>query len=139
MFIIRCIARMFPLSDAGFVVSRHVSAALVACEALVLARLLGPESYGYYALVLQLVTLVLYAVGATAAAYYYLYAYYKDRAHQLDTFYILTSLLHYATTTLLVGLVAFLVWPSLLVSLALFWIQAPYFVTEPMLRVRSRF
>jgi O-antigen/teichoic acid export membrane protein len=116
---------------------RYVAVALVALEALAFARLLGPESYGRYALVVQMAALIPAFINPSTTGY--IYAYYKDQAATLSAEYFSGAVVYYVVVTAVLfgALLAFQ--PYLVISVLLFWIQALYFLTEPLLRVRNRF
>jgi O-antigen/teichoic acid export membrane protein len=114
-----------------------MAAVVVATEAFVFAKLLGPDSYGHYALNGQLVGLILILTTPSAAGY--LYAYYRDSRYTLDRYYIGGSIVHYVMAAVAALAILLAIRPHLAVSVAVFAIQALYFVIEPMLRVRNHF
>jgi O-antigen/teichoic acid export membrane protein len=123
--------------ELAFLLARYAAVALVALEALAFARLLGPESYGYYALVIQLAALIPVFINPSTTGY--IYAYYKDQAATLSAEYLSGALIYYAVVTALLFLAVLAFQPYLALSVLLFWIQALFFLTEPLLRVRNRF
>jgi O-antigen/teichoic acid export membrane protein len=67
----------------------------------------------------------------------YVYAYYKKNEASLDQFYTTGALGHYLLAVLVAAILAYWFKPLFMISIVLFLIQAPYFITEPMLRVRN--
>lgn len=116
---------------------RYSSAVLFALEVLVLARLLGPDSYGTYALLPQIAVLLLFTtIGSNAG---YVYAFYKSGDPALDRQYLAG-----ASTQFLIGGLActaalVLSRPLFAIGAIIYLVQMPYYITEPMLRVRNRF
>jgi O-antigen/teichoic acid export membrane protein len=109
----------------------------VAAEALVLARLLGPGTYGSYALLAQIAVLLLFvSVGSNAG---YVYAYYKSGDPDLDTQYLVGATTQFVVGGLCAAALLAIARPYFLFGATLYFLQIPYFVTEPMLRVRNRF
>jgi O-antigen/teichoic acid export membrane protein len=124
-------------SSLGYVLARYASAVLFALEALALARLLGPDGYGQYALLPQIAVLLLFTTLGSNAGY--VYAFYKSGDPNLDRQYLVG-----ATTQFVIGgliCTAILAWarPFFAIGAVIYLVQMPYYITEPMLRVRNRF
>jgi O-antigen/teichoic acid export membrane protein len=134
---LRAATRLFSGGELVYVGTRYVAVVLVAFEALLFARLLGPDSYGRYALVIQLVALIPALLNVSTVGY--LYAYYRDSTARLSQYYLSGALVLAVLVTGLLLAATLVVNPYLAISVLLFWIQALYFLTEPMLRVRNRF
>jgi O-antigen/teichoic acid export membrane protein len=124
-------------SGVVYVMARYASAALFAVEALLLARLLGPDSYGQYALLPQIAVLLLFTtIGSNAG---YVYAFYKSGDPNLDRQYLAGASIQFLVGGLLCT--AVLIWsrPFFAIGALIYLVQMPYYITEPMLRVRNRF
>lgn len=124
-------------SRTAFVASRYVAAVAVAAEALLLARLLGPDRYGYYAILAQLAVLLTFVTAGSNAGY--VYAYYKQTDPALDRSYLacLVQQILIGAALLSIGLLIYR--PFFAVAVVLFLLQTPYVMSEPMLRVRKYF
>ena len=134
-----------PMDDAqkrlAYVAIRYSAAAVVALETILFSRALGPERFGPFALTLQVSTLLTF-VGFGAASGYAV-EYFRDddqqRRASVDDEYLSVAPLQHVSGAAAVGVVLAVAWPTLLPGVALFVIQIPYLVVEPMLRVRGRF
>lgn len=117
--------------------SRYIAVGVAAFEAFLFAYLLGVESYGEYAVMIQIASsLMLLGFGNASG---YVYSYYINSISDNDESYILMSLTQYllGTGVVFIGLV--IVKPQWLASIVIFLIQTPYLITEPLFRVRSLF
>ncbi len=123
--------------ESLFVVVRYLAAALTACEALFFARALGPQTFGEYALIQQLVMLM--TIGALGHPAGYVYAYFRERESDLDIYYLSGAIAQYVAGGLVASIILVCWRPFYLFSVALYFLQIPYLITEPMLRVRNRF
>lgn len=124
-------------SRTVFILSRYMAAILVAAETLLFGRLLGPGSYGRYALIVQAAGLLIFAGIGSASGY--VYAYYKHPGEHDDNKYLAGAISQHIVIGLLGTAIVSVLDPSLALSGLLFLIYIPYFITEPMLRVRNRF
>ena len=122
-------------SEGLFILARYFCAFLVVLEAFFFARILGPKSYGSYALIVQMAVFLLFLVVGSGQSY--VYAYYKKNDPSLDQFYAAGALGHYLLAVLVAAIFAYFFRPLYIISVVVFLIQAPYFITEPMLRVRN--
>jgi O-antigen/teichoic acid export membrane protein len=124
-------------NQLGFIVIRYGSAILIALEALFFARMLGPQIYGKYAILGQFVVLItLGAIGHPAG---YVYAYFRMQNEELDNYYVSGAGTQYILGGLVAAFIAIFIDPHYLVAVALYFLQIPNLLTEPMLRVRNRF
>lgn len=130
--------KTLPLNSAiRFIGVRYATALLVAGEALFFARILGPGSYGNYAIIIQIAALMPFvALGSSTG---YVYSYFKAADVSLDQYYISGALVQYVFGSFLAAAFLMAFKPYLTIAVTLFLIQTPYFITEPMLRVRNRF
>jgi O-antigen/teichoic acid export membrane protein len=119
------------------IVVRYFATAAIALELLLYARLLGPQSFGSYALAVQIVGFLL-LVGAGSGAGY-VYAYYKTEDKSIEYIYLLGASLQYLVGVLVLAIFAGFSGSYWLIGSVLLLLQIPYFVTEPMLRVRNQF
>jgi O-antigen/teichoic acid export membrane protein len=121
----------------GYIAVRYLAAILFAVETLLFARLLGPENYGRYALIVQVASLLVFAgIGSGSG---YVYSYFRSADKPVDHCYLTGAFVQYALGTVL-GIAVLQMFESYLaLSGLLFLIYIPYFITEPMLRVRNRF
>lgn len=124
-------------SSLSYVLTRYASAVLFAVEALALARLLGPDGYGKYALLPQIAVLLLFTTLGSNAGY--VYAYYKSGDPDLDRQYLVGATTQFLVGGLICTALLAVVRPFLAVGALIYLIQMPYWLTEPMLRVRNRF
>lgn len=120
-----------------FVALRYGAALLAAAEALAFARLLGPESYGRYAFVIQTAAVLVFAGAGSGSGY--VFAFYRERDDRLEETYLAGALAQFLAGT--AAITALLAWwnPDLAFSGVLLLIMSPYLVTEPLLRVRNEF
>lgn len=119
------------------IVVRYFATAAIALELLLYARLLGPQSFGNYALAVQIVGFLL-LVGAGSGAGY-VYAYYKTEDKSIEYIYLLGATLQYLVGVFILAIFAGFSGSYWLIGSILLLLQIPYFVTEPMLRVRNQF
>jgi O-antigen/teichoic acid export membrane protein len=123
----------------AFVVIRYATTAAVVIEMLLFARLLGPKGFGSYALALQLVGF-LALVGSGCGAGYVLNFYKQEnRLADVEYLYIFGSLVQYIGGGIAVLILAWFSGSYLQISSLLLLIQVPYYITEPILRVRNKF
>jgi len=124
-------------SGVGFIAARYLVAASVGAETLLLAAVLGPTTYGRYALIAQTASLLIFVgLGTTPG---YVIAFYDDQDADLTDTFLAGSLVQWAVGGILAGIALYLYQPFLALSVLLFFIYVPYFVTEPIMRVRNRF
>lgn len=120
-----------------FVALRYGAALLAATEALVFARLLGPDEYGRYAFVIQTAAVLVFT-GAGASSGY-VFAFYRERDTELEGIYLAGALAQLLAGTALVTALLAIGNPDLVFSGALLLVLSPFLVAEPLLRVRSEF
>jgi O-antigen/teichoic acid export membrane protein len=120
-----------------FAVVRYLATAAIAIELLIYARLLGPQSFGNYALAVQIVGFLL-LIGAGSGAGY-VYVYFKNKDPDLEYIYLFGSIIQYLGGAILLTICAWFSGSYLLISSLLLLLQLPYFISEPMLRVRNQF
>src|SRR6185295_10893249 len=91
--------------------------------------------YGYYAIIAQVASLMVFVTAGSNAGY--VYAHFRRTGPALDRYYLAAAVAQFlvgaVVATLLVGWLR----PYFLFGVLLFVIQVPYLLTEPMLRVRS--
>ena len=125
----------------SFIAVRYSSAAVVALESLLFAKLLGSESYGNYALTVQIVGL-LSIIGAGCGAGF-LYAYYKDNpdssSEEVEYTYLIGATTQYITGTVLLFLTGIISKSYITLSCLLLFLQIPYLILLPILRVKNKF
>jgi len=120
-----------------FVAVRYGATAAIAVEQLLYARLLGPKFFGEYALTIQIVGfLLLVGSGSTAG---YIYVYYKTEDKTIESIYLLGACLQYLLGAVVMTIFSGFLGSYVYISSILLLLQIPYFVTEPMLRVRNQF
>ena len=120
-----------------FIALRYGAALLAAVEALAFARLLGPESYGRYAFVIQTAAVLAFAGAGSASGY--VFAFYRDRDGELEGTYLAGALVQFLAGTAAITALLALWNPDLAFSGILLLILSPYLVSEPLLRVRNEF
>ena len=125
----------------SFIAVRYSSAAVVALESLLFAKLLGSESYGNYALTVQIVGL-LSIIGAGCGAGF-LYAYYKDNpdssSEEVEYTYLIGATTQYITGAVLLFLIGIISKSYITLSCLLLFLQIPYLILLPILRVKNKF
>jgi O-antigen/teichoic acid export membrane protein len=131
------LSKIFTDPRFKFTIVRYGATAAIAIELLLFARLLGPQSFGNYALSVQIVGLLL-LVGAGSGAGY-VYVYFKNPDPDLEYIYLAGSICQYLGGALFLVICALFSGSYLLVSSLLLLLQIPYLITEPMLRVRNQF
>jgi O-antigen/teichoic acid export membrane protein len=129
--------KLFKSSKLQFVIVRYGTTAAIAIELLIYARLLGPESFGNYALAVQIVGFLL-LVGAGSGAGY-VYVYFKNQDPNLEYIYLFGSTIQYLGGALFLSIFAWFSGSYLFISSLLLLLQVPYLISEPMLRVRNQF
>lgn len=137
MVIRRIFEKLFKSSKLRFVIVRYGTTASIAIELLIYARLLGPESFGNYALAIQIVGFLL-LVGAGSGAGY-VYVYFKNKDPNLEYVYLFGSTVQYLGGALFLSIFAWFSGSYLFISSLLLLLQIPYLISEPMLRVRNQF
>jgi O-antigen/teichoic acid export membrane protein len=133
----RMFDKLFKSSKLQFVIVRYGTTAAIAIELLIYARLLGPESFGNYALAVQIVGFLL-LVGAGSGAGY-VYVYFKNKDPNLEYIYLFGSTIQYLGGALFLSIFAWFSGSYLFISSLLLLLQIPYLISEPMLRVRNQF
>lgn len=118
-----------------YIVVRYIAAVVVAAEALLFARLLGPSSYGQYAIIAQIAVLLTFVTLGSNAGY--VYAHYRRTEPALDDYYVAGAAVQFIAGTAVVAVCFAYLRPHFLFGVLLFLIQTPYLLTEPMLRVRN--
>jgi O-antigen/teichoic acid export membrane protein len=137
MVLYRMFDKLFKSSKVHFVIVRYGTTAAIAIELLIYARLLGPESFGNYALAVQIVGFLL-LVGAGSGAGY-VYVYFKNQDPTLEYIYLFGSTVQYLGGALVLSIFAWFSGSYLFISSLLLLLQIPYLISEPMLRVRNQF
>jgi O-antigen/teichoic acid export membrane protein len=137
MKFLKLTTNLFQNPRFNLVLVRYCSTAAIALELLLYARLLGPQSFGNYALAVQIVGFLL-LVGAGSGAGY-VYAYYKTEDKNIEYIYLLGATLQYLVGVFVLAIFAGFSGSYWLIGSILLLLQIPYLVTEPMLRVRNQF
>ena len=132
----RLIRTLLAKPETRYIVVRYASTGLMALEALVFARLLGPADYGAYALVQQIALLLsLAALGHPAG---FLYSHFRQRDSRVEDYYAPCALVQYSGGAAVAAIIG--VWrPAFLFAAIYYAIQIPQLILEPMLRVRGRY
>ncbi|MGH9509123.1 MAG: hypothetical protein ACRD2M_04240 [Terriglobales bacterium] len=123
--------------EAGYLAARYGIGAVVLAESLILAYILPATTYGEIAFLNQLVTLVA-CVGLGSTTGYVLLKYRGEEASLLEA-YPLFATAHYVLLAGLTGAVLWAAGSSYSVSFLLFLLSLPFYVYEPLLRVRRKF
>ncbi len=120
-----------------FIAVRYGTAVAVASEALIFAWLLGPASYGRYALITQLATFLVFVAPGAVSGYFYAYFTVKDP--QLNQYYVPGAMVQFLLGLLCAASLLWLYDGYYLLAVVVFLFYVPYYITEPMLRVKSQF
>ncbi len=124
-------------SPSIFVLSRYIAVGIAAGEAFLFAYILGVDSYGQYAVIMQIAnSLVMLGFGNASG---YIYAFYKNSLGDNNEVYKLVSLLQYLIGAGVLALALLIAKPQFLASIFIFLIQVPYLITEPLFRVKNMF
>jgi O-antigen/teichoic acid export membrane protein len=123
----------------AFVVIRYTTAVVVVIEMLLFARLLGPKGFGSYALPIQLVGLLALVGSGCGAGYIFSFYKQEHRLKDVEYLYIFGSLVQYFGGGIPVLILSYFSGSYLQIGSLLLLIQVPYYVTEPLLRVRNKF
>jgi O-antigen/teichoic acid export membrane protein len=134
---IKLIEQLFCHPRINFIIVRYLTTAWIALELFIFARLLGPTTFGQYALALQVVGLMT-LVGAGSGAGY-IYAYYKEQESNIEEIYLVGSIFQYCLGSAILLILSSFFQSYLVLSSVLLIIKIPYLVSEPMLRVHNQF
>jgi O-antigen/teichoic acid export membrane protein len=122
-----------------FIIVRYISAAAIILETLIFAKLLGPQSFGTYALSIQVVGLLLLVGSGSAAGYIAKYYEKHEEIEDIEYNYIFGSLVQYICGGITLLICSLFSGSYFYISSLLLLIQIPYYISEPILRVRGNF
>jgi O-antigen/teichoic acid export membrane protein len=133
-------SRIFFWNDrVAFALIRYGATAAIVIEMLMFARLLGPQSFGSYAIAVQVVGFLALVGAGSGAGYVMKYFQAEDSILSIESNYIFGSLIQYLTGGIIVLTVSLFSHSYLYISSVLLLIQIPYYVSEPILRVRNKY
>jgi O-antigen/teichoic acid export membrane protein len=133
------LGQIFQNSRLTFVLVRYAATAAVVIEMLLFARLLGPQAFGSYALSIQVVGFLLLVGAGSGAGYVKQHYQHQSETSDLESNYIFGSLVQYLGGGIVLLICSWFSGSYLYISSLLLLIQIPYYISEPILRVRNNF
>jgi O-antigen/teichoic acid export membrane protein len=135
----KLLRQIFQNSRLTFVLVRYAATAAVVIEMLLFARLLGPQAFGSYALSIQVVGFLILVGAGSGAGYVKQYYQHQTEPSDLESNYIFGSLVQYLGGGIVLLICSWVSGSYLYISSLLLLIQIPYYISEPILRVRNKF
>jgi O-antigen/teichoic acid export membrane protein len=135
----KLLRQIFQNSRLTFILVRYAATAAVVIEMLMFARLLGPQAFGSYALSIQVVGFLILVGAGSGAGYVKQYYQHQTEPSDIESNYIFGSLVQYLGGGIALLICSWFSGSYLYISSLLLLIQIPYYISEPILRVRNKF